>query len=91
MGGGTEVNQQGKNSYRTVKSDEPIEVDVFPKTEWVTMRAAMPAAMSPLWEICVTDADKAGITHEVEAVRNGAVIEFLIANYLAGGRHVGSH
>lgn len=44
----------------------------------------IPVDVWPMWEVAVDRMRKEGIAHPVENIRNGMVLEMLIAEYLAG-------
>lgn len=52
-------------------------------SEWVKLTVIIPGALWPAWEAAKDKAARAGISHRVQNVENGLVLEVLIAEFLA--------
>ena len=49
----------------------------------------IPESVGPLWDEVVRIMELHGVEHPNKAVKNGMILEMLVADFLAGPRHYG--
>lgn len=54
------------------------------QARWVKIEAVIPAEVFPLWDTVCSKLEDEGVIHNHEIVRNGMVVEILVAEFLAG-------
>ena len=80
------MNRTRKRRERSPRVRSELERSGRP-SEWTKLTFVLPSSVAGLWEIARTRAWREGVPrpeHVTEHVRNGLVLEALIADYLAG-------